>query len=640
MTSNPKKSLALTAIILVLALLTVQLTLFPIAGRAETLRRDFMYLEDVQPGMTGRGLTVIRGNSISEFSVEVVDVMDKPGKLEDFIIVRASGEAVERSGGIAQGMSGSPVYIDDKLIGAVSRSALWSKDSANPIALITPIGAMLDLLKTNESNQPANGGEASSEIGESSVEESLEEYFPGKDVTFESLEPNDPPAYSTEDRVVFLKAQTPIVTNGLSKSAFKTLKSGSSFRDLDMIYNPVAPLGNRPLRHMGGLSEDDFSFHNSQTSAAGDGQSGMEMQPGGPFGVALTEGDVSVGALGTVTYMEEDFTLGMGHSFLMAGESDFILTRSNIYDTIKSYEASFKLGSIGKSIGSLTQDRAQGVLGEVGRSPTLYETDISVSHGGLESAREFSTGIVRRPSLIGYLSWVTMQESINKATNRVGQGTVKVKYEIDGENMPKPLTRSDIFFSTSDFSYLPSLQVAVFIDALAFNSFKDPKLTELTADFSVEEDINGGQILYFALGDNIYEQGDLVAYEVKIKNYRDDIVRKTGAFKLPENLPPGNYVVSVYGGPRPVEIAPPNPIETFDDLVNYMENLKNYEHLSVELLKPLAESVVPIAGTGYRYESVTRIDKTFTGEVIYGRQAIGIQVLEQQSSEESEPEGE
>jgi len=78
-------------------------------------------------------------------------------------------------------------------------------------------------------------------------------------------------------------------------------------------------------------------------------------------------------------------------------------------------------------------------------------------------------------------------------------------------------------------------------------------------------------------------------------------------------------------------VAPPKALEDFDDLVAYIENLKNYEHLSVELLSPLKENVVPAAGTGYRYESVLRIDKRFPNKVIYGRQAISIDVVAKES---------
>jgi len=90
-------------------------------------RSEFLFLDEITVGMTGIGKTVVAGDTISEFAVEVLGVIDQPGDLSDFIVVRVSGEAIGRSGGIAQGMSGSPIYIDGKLIGALSRAAAWSK---------------------------------------------------------------------------------------------------------------------------------------------------------------------------------------------------------------------------------------------------------------------------------------------------------------------------------------------------------------------------------------------------------------------------------------------------------------------------------------------------------------------------------
>lgn len=617
-----------TAATAVVAIIVFQLLLFTTTGLSVPEETNFIYLDEIVQGVRGTGKTVVKGNKISEFSIEVVGVIDKPGELQDFIIIRASGDPIEKSGGISQGMSGSPVYIDKKLAGAISRSALWSKDSKNPIALVTPIGTMLKLMDIKEKATPKKT-EQTVEMRESSVKNSLRSFFPGKEVSFCSISPNSSnPVYSRGNSMVFVNAKAPIFVDGMTKGALETLKEGAKFNKQGLAYNPLSPVEMNPLTGFDGLTEEDFSFYTSGTNGA-ENLEPLKPQPGGPFGVALTDGDVSVGSLGTVTYREGNLLLGFGHRFLLNGKSDFILTQANVFDTIKSYEASFKLGSIGKRIGSILEDRTQGVLGQVGNSPDLFQTELSVSESNSDKSREFTTDIVKTSNLVGYLSLVTMQESINRASNRVGQGTVKVEYEINGKNMPKPLKRTDIFFSTTEFSYLPSLQVAVFVDALAFNPFKEPDLTNLTADFTVNNKINSGQIIYFALGNNKYSPGDLVAYEVKIKNYRDDIVRKTGAFKLPDNLPSGDYVVTVYGGPRPTNIAPPNPIENFDDFVNYMETLKNYQHLSIELLSPLAETVVPVAGTGYQYESVTRIDKKFPNRVIYGQQAIAIDVSRQ-----------
>ncbi len=105
-------------------------------------RSQFLFLGDIRIGMRGVGKTVVAGDQVAEFAVEVLGIIDEPGDRSDFIVVRVSGEAIGRSGGIAQGMSGSPVYVDGKLIGALSRAAAWSKE-ITPIGLVTPIEQML-----------------------------------------------------------------------------------------------------------------------------------------------------------------------------------------------------------------------------------------------------------------------------------------------------------------------------------------------------------------------------------------------------------------------------------------------------------------------------------------------------------------
>lgn len=108
---------------------------------------DVIPLSEITPGMLGYGLTVVAGTEIARFDVEVVDVLDVPGETNDFIIIRVSGPAIVRSGGVAQGMSGSPIYLDGgRLAGALSRAAPWSADRDRPLAFVTPIEAMLQVL--------------------------------------------------------------------------------------------------------------------------------------------------------------------------------------------------------------------------------------------------------------------------------------------------------------------------------------------------------------------------------------------------------------------------------------------------------------------------------------------------------------
>jgi len=626
------RSLGLYSFFVVASLVFINLLLVaPTASGAGN--QEFLGLEQIEKGMEGVGKTVVKGKEISSFSIKVIQVIDKPGELEDFIVIRASGAPIEESGGVAQGMSGSPVYIDGKLIGALSRSALWSKDSSNPIALVTPIKTMLRLFEQAESGKIME----SKDERKSSMESSLEKVFPGRSV---SLGNSDSPGEdrSGAESLVFVRNQTPVMVNGFSKSSFEALKNGISPQaNLEKIYDPLDTVGGSSINNLkGGLGQYDLSFHNLQGSAGGS-DGGMEIEPGAPMGVALTKGDLSIGALGTVTYREGDRVLGFGHRFLLNGTSNFLLTRASVFDTVKSYRSSFKLGDVGSPVGTIKQDRTQGIMGEIGDRAELFRTDMEISEKGAKGASKLTTDLVKTSDLVGPLAYATIRESINRSLNRTGPGTVKVSYRITGENMPEPIERTDIFFSYRQASFLPSLQVALFIDALAHNPFKEPNLQELSAEVNFDRSINSGQITYFATDGRNYHPGDLLAYQVKIKNYRDDIVKKTGAFQIPSNLPPGNYVVAVYGGPRPAKIAPPQTLETFGDWLGYLNNLKSYEHLSVELLSPFEESVVPMASTGYMYESVTRVDEKFAGKVIYGNQAISINVTEKKTKSSSSP---
>ncbi len=620
-------------------ILLVSLQLVLTSGVALAATGDsFLGLDDIEKGMEGTGKTVVKGTEISTFSVKVVDVMDKPGKLQDFIVIRASGSPIEKSGGVAQGMSGSPVYIDGKLIGALSRSALWSKDASNPIGLVTPINTMLDLF-----DNPGSTGASiqQSEETRNSVESSLEEVFPGKSVELPNSNSGSSQKDSfASDELVFRKSVTPVMLSGFSQASINALKEGIEAGDTERVYDPLATLGGSSVNNLkGGLSQYNLEFHNLQGSDRGSGDA-MELQAGGPMGVSLARGDLSIGALGTVTYREEDKVLGFGHRFILNGSSDFLLTEASVLDTVKSYKSPFKLGDVTEAVGTVTQDRTQGVMGKVGEETNLFATNLEISEMGSNSSTSFNTELVKANSLIGTLSYSTIREAINRTLNRTGPGTVKVHYKISGDNMPEPLERTDVFFSYNQASYLPSLQVALFIDALAHNPFKNPELNDMEAEINFERDIRSGQITYFATDKRNYTAGDLLAYQVKVQNYRGKLVEKTGGFQLPKDLPAGNYVLAVYGGPRPTNIAPPERLENFQDWLGYVNSLKSYSSLSVELLKPFQESVVPMASTGYRYESAARVSKKFDNRVVYGSQAIAINVMASGGSDNGAKSGE
>ena len=597
---------------------------------------EVLPLESIEKGMTGQAKTVVQGNTVSTFQVRVIGIIDKPGYLEDFIIVRASGEAIDNSGGIAQGMSGSPVYLDGRLIGALSRAALWTRTPDKPLGLVTPIETMLRIMPGNAGSNPNPESTGSTQSQKDAIVSGLSQLFPAADVHFAEPSFSGSRKLSERNSLLVYPLQSPIYVSGMGKRAYKYLKKGVNLDQFELLFNPVPPtLGNS-----GGYSyfEERFSglgFNVRRSSVDTGGEvEGMNLEPGRPVGAALALGDISIGALGTVTYRKDNSVLAFGHRFLHFGATDFFLTRAHIFDTVQSLEASYKLGTLTGLSGSVTQDRAQGILGNVERTASDLKLDLEVIQKEANAERDLDVNLVRDSQLIGPLTYPILMEGINRSLNRVGPGTVKVRYTIDGKNMPQELSRTDIFFSYSDVSLLPSLQVALIMDALALNPFQEADLTDLTASAEVSTDISTGLIFSLITDSSVYHPGESIAYQVKINKYREGVTSKTGLLKLPESTPEGKYVVAAYGGPRPPEVAIPMELTSFKDYVSYIESLNNFEHLSVELLQPLSEDVVPMSDNNFRYKSINRTDQRFQDRVIYGRRATIITVVSAENGEE------
>ncbi|MFW5999396.1 MAG: SpoIVB peptidase S55 domain-containing protein [Halanaerobiaceae bacterium] len=177
------------------------------AGGTVSGEEDILPLEDIESGMQGRAKTVFRGTEVEEFPVEIIDILYDQGVNSDLILVRAGGEKVEELGGIAAGMSGSPVYVDDKLVGAISRG--W-QDSRGNYCLVTPIEEMLSLIE--------DGG--------------------GQNREFQSSKP---------------EMDAPLIINGLGGRSFKRLREELSEYDLEVVNGSGASSGQHPVEEEGKL---------------------------------------------------------------------------------------------------------------------------------------------------------------------------------------------------------------------------------------------------------------------------------------------------------------------------------------------------------------------------------------------------
>lgn len=312
-----------------LAVLMVTLGGMPSAGRAaSTDAPPIMTLAQVRPGMRGYGLTVIRGTTIARFDIQTMGIL-RGGPASDLILFRATGPVIREAGGTASGMSGSPLYIGDRLIGALSYGYHFAGVDAD-LSLATPIEDMLKMLSPAEpvrSDVRPRVYEAPTPIA-SAVGPISRVVLLGSTAEAAAYNAQRPP-----ETVAVAPAAVPMFAAGFSPRAMALLA-----RQLER-YNVV------PTQGYGGSR--DFPP--------------PPVEPGSSIGIQLARGDVEVGAIGTVTYRRGTQILAFGHPLLNAGPAAMPLTAAWVNTIVRSLEFPFKEASTGAVVGTTVQDRGTGM---------------------------------------------------------------------------------------------------------------------------------------------------------------------------------------------------------------------------------------------------------------------------------------
>ncbi len=272
-------------------------------------------ISDIRPGLKGTGKTVFSGTTVEEFQVEILGVLENAGPKQSIILGRLSGGPLERTG-VMQGMSGSPVYIGGKLVGAVAMAFPFSKE---PIAGIRPIAEML-----------AGGGTGLPRAVQARAAAKVD----GSDL---------------------VDLATPISFNGFTRAT------------LDAFTPQLRALGLEPRQGLSAGRQPP-----SQRNAG-------PIEPGSMISVQLITGDMSVGADGTVTHIDGNRVYAFGHRFLSVGPTEVPFTRASVLALLPNVSTSFKISASGEWLGSITSDRNAAVAGEIGRRPRMVPVTISVA---------------------------------------------------------------------------------------------------------------------------------------------------------------------------------------------------------------------------------------------------------------------
>jgi hypothetical protein len=400
----------------------------------------FFPLQDVKPGMRGTGRTVFSGSQVGEFQVEILGVLDNVGPKESLILARLSGGPLEHTGVMA-GMSGSPVYIDGKLVGAVAMAFPFAKD---PIAGIRPIQ---DMMRPATALPSASGPVQRAAIA--LTDRDLTRVLPKPELGV----PSGP---AGEARMVDIA--TPISFGGFSRAT------------LEAFAPQLRALGLEPRQGI---------------TAGGKVEPGMgnpaDLKPGSMISVELMAGDLSVGADGTVTHIDGNRVWAFGHRFLAVGSTALPFARADVIALLPNLNTSFKLASPREWMGVISQDHDTAVAGELGKRAALVPVSIGVSRAG-RPVESYRVEMVNDPLLSPLLLQLAVYSAIDATERTVGASSIRVTGEVEFQNAPAPVRLENMYAADNGSAMLVSLSAAIPVAYVMQSGFSSLELKKVAID--------------------------------------------------------------------------------------------------------------------------------------------------------------
>ena len=468
-------------------------------------KTEIMPLEEIKPGMQGVGKTVLRGTQIEEFAVEIVSILENQNMDQDLILVKTSGDVIERTGGIASGMSGSPVYVKGKLIGAIGYG--WQMAN-HKIGMVTPIEEMMNIFKLDKQKDEKEI------MLDTPIEISGQKY---KRINFTA-------AKSKTEAPNTLTAQpvsTPLLVNGLTGRAKDRLAEKLS--DFDV----------KPVKS-GGLATDVKD---------------VPLQPGSAVAVQLVRGDINVSAIGTLTYRDGNKLLGFGHPFLSQGNTNYLLSSAYIHQMITSIKMPFKIGSPAGLKGIVTQDRAAGIAGKIGKFPNIVPVEIKVVDQTLERSKEYNLQIIHDEELLPRLSSVALLQAIDTTIDRKGAGTAEVELEIMSSDLPdNVLKRKNLYHSSNDIAANSLGDFIQAVSVLTNNPFKKINFADIKIKIEVSRKPRVALLEEVNLNKKEVQPGDEIEAEIKFRPYRKELITKNVTVEIPKEVNKGPLEFYVLSG--------------------------------------------------------------------------------------------
>ncbi|MGD9344935.1 MAG: SpoIVB peptidase S55 domain-containing protein [Candidatus Aminicenantes bacterium] len=461
--------------------------------------QNILPVDQIKAGMKGKGRSVFLGDTIEEFDVEVLGVMRNIQPKKDLIVVRISGPSIEDAG-VIQGMSGSPVYIEGKLIGALSYSlGAFVKE---PLALVTPINEM----KAIPDKEPTKST--------FTPQIPIKKHLPLSELfaIYESYFYKDPTIISG-DRT-FAPISIPLVFSGFSPRVFDRAKDFFS------------RLGFAPMSvSMSGRTQEEIEIPD------------LTLRGGDSVGAQLVTGDLNVSGVGTVTYVEGNKVLAWGHPWFNLGTVEYMMTKTDVMTIVPKLDVSHKLTGIEIPVGKFSQDRMPGLYGELGQVPDLIPLNITMRTN--KGERKYTVNIIDDKILTPALVNMVISSLVLSEERAIGDLSLEFSGDVYLDN-GMSVHLEDLFSGNFDMAStnLSSLVAAV-VFFLMSNEFQDLSIHRIDLAVSPSEDVKYAQLEKVWLDKYDASPGEIIRIKVYTRSFRGESAVWEGGIPVP-NLPKGS----------------------------------------------------------------------------------------------------
>lgn len=512
---------------------------------------QIMPLAEVKEGMRGTARTVFRGTEPEAFNVEILGILPSAvGPRQDLIIGKLSGGGADRTHVFA-GMSGSPVYIDGKLVGAISYSFPFSKE---PICGITPVEQMITIFEQNPGAKRTSQPRAVSFAELAATE--WKPNFPRQATVASSLAASTIPSIAGQ---TFQPIATPLTFSGFSQET------------LNLFAPQLMSVGLMPVASVGGGAKmTPLKKYDDKT-----------LQGGTSVSMQLTRGDYSLAAAGTVTFRDGEKVYAFGHPFLSLGTADLPMSESHVITVIPNLNNSFKLAVPDAMVGTMTQDRNTGVFGKLGQAPKMIPVKLNLQTSR-EKQETFNFEVAKDDFLTPLLLNIAIYNSISAMERSIGDSTIQIEGDIKVKGQ-EPIKIERRFTGAQAMQHAAG-SVAVPVNALLRSGFDEAEISEVVLNVSSTDGNQAAVLERIALDRTEVKTGESFEVQAFVRNKAGQIFVQRTPVTVPKDTPAGTLLVSVGDGGSVQQVAASRSFvpKNLGELIKTINEIKKNDRLYVQ----------------------------------------------------------